>query len=75
MPGKDQTGPQGQGAGTGRGQGGCKSGIMEQGRIAIPSMAQGGLDGERSGHFGHCDVFTLVDVEDGEIKEVIAVPN
>ncbi len=48
---------------------------MEQGRIAIPSMAQGGLDGERSGHFGHCDVFTLVDVEDGEIKEVIAVPN
>ena len=48
---------------------------MEQGRIAIPSMAQGGLDGERSGHFGHCDVFTLVDVEDGGIKEVTTVPN
>ncbi len=48
---------------------------MEQGRIAIPSVAQGGLDGQRSGHFGHCDVFTLVDVEDGGIKEVTTVPN
>ncbi len=52
-----------------------ESDIMEQGRIAIPSTGQGGLDGERSGHFGHCDVFTLVDVEAGEIKEVTAVQN
>ena len=48
---------------------------MEDGRIAIPSMGSGGLDGQRSGHFGHCDVFTLVDVENGEIKSVTAVPN
>jgi len=48
---------------------------MEQGRIAIPSMGPGGLDGQRSGHFGHCDVFTMVDVENGEIKEVSTVPN
>jgi predicted Fe-Mo cluster-binding NifX family protein len=48
---------------------------MEKGRIAIPSMAPGGLDGERSGHFGHCDVFTFVDVEGGEIKGVTTVPN
>jgi len=48
---------------------------MENGRIAIPSAATGGLDGQRSGHFGHCDVFTLVDVEDGVIKEVTTVPN
>lgn len=48
---------------------------MKEGRIAIPSMAPGGLDGERSGHFGHCDVFTFVDVEDGEIKEVTTIPN
>jgi len=41
---------------------------MEKGRIAIPSVGTGGLDGERSGHFGHCDVFTMVDVEGGEIK-------
>ncbi|MBU1052310.1 MAG: NifB/NifX family molybdenum-iron cluster-binding protein [Proteobacteria bacterium] len=48
---------------------------MENGRIAIPSMEAGGLDGQRSGHFGHCDVFTLIDVEDGKIKSVSTVPN
>ena len=48
---------------------------MEEGRIAIPSMGTGGLDGERSGHFGHCDVFTMVDVENGEIKDVSIVQN
>jgi predicted Fe-Mo cluster-binding NifX family protein len=48
---------------------------MKEGRIAIPSMEQGGLGGVRAGHFGHCDVFTLVDVEDGKIKEVTTLPN
>lgn len=48
---------------------------MENGRIAIPSMGSGGLDGQRSGHFGHCDVFTLVDVTGGEIKNVSTIPN
>ena len=48
---------------------------MENSRLAIPSVAPGGLDGERSGHFGHCDVFTLVDVEGGKIVEVTTVPN
>jgi predicted Fe-Mo cluster-binding NifX family protein len=48
---------------------------MKNGRIAIPSVDIGGLDGQRSGHFGHCDVFTIVDVEDGEIKEVSTIPN
>ena len=48
---------------------------MQDGRIAIPSMEMGGLDGQRSGHFGHCDVFTLVDVESGEIKKVITISN
>ncbi len=48
---------------------------MQNGRIAIPSMGPGGLDGERSGHFGHCDVFTFVDVEEGEIKQVTTIPN
>jgi predicted Fe-Mo cluster-binding NifX family protein len=48
---------------------------MKNGRIAIPSVDNGGLDGQRSGHFGHCDVFTLVDVENGEIKEVSTIPN
>ena len=46
---------------------------MEEGRIAIPSIETGGLDGQRSGHFGHCDVFTLVDVKGGEIENVTTI--
>jgi len=48
---------------------------MENGRIAIPSTNNGGLDGQRSGHFGHCDVFTLVDVKEGKIQEVSIIPS
>ncbi len=48
---------------------------METIRIAVPSDGQGGLDGFRAGHFGHCDVFTLVDVENGKIKDVSIVAN
>ncbi len=48
---------------------------MENGRIAIPSNDQSGLEGTRSGHFGHCDVFTLVDVENSEIKKVSILQN
>ena len=48
---------------------------MENGRIAIPSNGQGGLDGTRAGHFGHCEVFTFVDVENGEIKNVSTLQN
>lgn len=43
--------------------------------LAVPSVGRGGLDGERSAHFGHCDCFTLVDVLDGEIEEVRIVEN
>jgi predicted Fe-Mo cluster-binding NifX family protein len=48
---------------------------MKNGRIAIPSNGEGGLKGTRAGHFGHCDVFTFVDVENGEIKEVTTLSN
>ena len=48
---------------------------MQNGRIAIPSMDMGGLDGIRSGHFGHCDTFTLVDVKDGVIASVSTIAN
>ena len=44
---------------------------MARESVAVPSMNPGGLDAPRSGHFGHCDVFTLVHVEDGAIKEVV----
>jgi predicted Fe-Mo cluster-binding NifX family protein len=48
---------------------------MKDGRIAIPSVGNGGLDGERSGHFGHCDVFTIIDVNNGVIEEVSTIKN
>jgi predicted Fe-Mo cluster-binding NifX family protein len=48
---------------------------METGRIAIPSVETGGLDGKRSGHFGHCDTFTLVDIKDGTIEKVSTIDN
>jgi predicted Fe-Mo cluster-binding NifX family protein len=48
---------------------------MKNGRIAVPSNGTGGLDGIRAGHFGHCDVFTCIDVENGEIKEVTILQN
>jgi predicted Fe-Mo cluster-binding NifX family protein len=48
---------------------------MRDGRIAVPSNGAGGLDGLRAGHFGHCDVFTCVDVENGQIKSVTTLQN
>jgi len=48
---------------------------MKNGRIAVPSMGNGGLDGQRSGHFGHCDVFTFIDVVDGQINQVSTLQN
>ncbi|MGL1932545.1 MAG: NifB/NifX family molybdenum-iron cluster-binding protein [Desulfotalea sp.] len=48
---------------------------MSEMRIAIPSNGEGGLEGTRAGHFGHCDVFTCIDVEDGAIKEVSIIKN
>jgi len=48
---------------------------MENGRIAVPSIENGGLDGVRAGHFGQCDVFTLIDVKDGNIETVSTLQN
>jgi predicted Fe-Mo cluster-binding NifX family protein len=44
-------------------------------RIAVPSNGSGGINGTRAGHFGHCDVFTLIDCENGEIVDVLTLPN
>ncbi|MBW1894771.1 MAG: NifB/NifX family molybdenum-iron cluster-binding protein [Deltaproteobacteria bacterium] len=48
---------------------------MEKVRIAVPSNGEGGMNGTRSGHFGHCDVFTFIDVEGGEVKTISTVQN
>lgn len=39
-------------------------------KIAVPSNAPGGLTGERSEHFGHCDLFTIVTLQGREIVAV-----
>lgn len=43
--------------------------------IAIPSMAPGGLDAPRSGHFGRCDAFTLVTLRGDTVVSTRVVPN
>ncbi len=48
---------------------------MIQARIAIPSENPGGLQTAIGAHFGHCDIYTIVDVKDGQISEVSTLPN
>ncbi len=48
---------------------------MEEYCLAVPSEAPGGIDSPRSGHFGHCPVFTLVRLRDGEIAETEVIEN
>jgi predicted Fe-Mo cluster-binding NifX family protein len=43
--------------------------------IAIPSENPGGLDAPLGAHFGHCDLYTLVQVDDGKINNVDVIPN
>jgi predicted Fe-Mo cluster-binding NifX family protein len=47
---------------------------MNQARIAIPSQLPGGLEAGVHGHFGRCDLYTLVDVQDGRIARVETLP-
>ena len=44
-------------------------------KLAVPTMGAADLASERSGHFGHCDCFTIVDIEDGEIKGTSELAN
>ncbi|MFW6080819.1 MAG: NifB/NifX family molybdenum-iron cluster-binding protein [Desulfosalsimonas sp.] len=43
--------------------------------IAIPSASPGGLEAPVESHFGHCEIYTLVSVENSRIKNVKTVPN
>lgn len=44
-------------------------------KLAVPTLGTASLDSERSGHFGRCDVFTVVDIVDGEITNVGCIDN
>ena len=48
---------------------------MEKVRIAVPSSNPGGLEAEVGAHFGHCDLYTIVDVEGGSVAQVSTLPN
>ncbi len=43
--------------------------------VAIPSSHPGGLEATLGAHFGHCDVYTLVSVENGEVGNVSVIPS
>jgi predicted Fe-Mo cluster-binding NifX family protein len=43
--------------------------------LAVPSENPGGLAANISGHFGHCDLFTLINIQEGKIASVDTVNN
>ena len=43
--------------------------------LAVPSKTPGGLDAEISEHFGHCDLFTLINIQEGKVASVDTVVN
>lgn len=49
--------------------------MSERTVLAVPSNGAGGLDAERAVHFGRCDCFTVVDIEDGAVSGVRIVQN
>ncbi len=48
---------------------------MNAARIAIPSTLPGGLEANVGAHFGHCDLYTVVDIKEGRITGVSTLPN
>lgn len=44
-------------------------------RLGIPSLRPGGLDADVSAHFGHCELFTAVELTGNEVKEVWTIDN
>lgn len=44
-------------------------------KLAVPSAAPGGLAADRSGHFGRCECFTVVDCAEGRAQNVTVVTN
>ena len=48
---------------------------METITIAIPSELPGGLDAAVGQHFGHCDIYTVVEALDGKIIDIRTLPN
>ncbi|MBU0946237.1 MAG: dinitrogenase iron-molybdenum cofactor biosynthesis protein [Proteobacteria bacterium] len=43
---------------------------MSSYKVAVPSNNPGGMEAGRSDHFGHSDVFTLLEVEDNKVVNI-----
>jgi predicted Fe-Mo cluster-binding NifX family protein len=44
-------------------------------KIAIPSMSKEGMESDVCAHFGSCEYFTIIDVDEKAIKSIEAVSN
>lgn len=43
---------------------------METIKVAVPSALPGGMDAPLDKHFGHCGVYTIVDIDKGAVSAV-----
>lgn len=43
--------------------------------LAVPSVQPGGLDAGMGMHFGHCDLYTIVELEDGAVTGHSTLPS
>ena len=43
--------------------------------IAVPSESPGGLDAGLGAHFGHCELYTLITLDGGQVSAVNVIPN
>lgn len=48
---------------------------MDKKLIAVPSSMPGGMEAPLGQHFGHCDLYTVIEIENGEIGKVATLPN
>ena len=48
---------------------------METTIVAIPSENPGGLEAQVGEHFGHCELYTLVEIRNGAVHAVTTLPN
>ena len=44
-------------------------------RLAIPADSDAGLEAQRSGHFGKCAYYTLIDIKDQKVQQVAPLQN
>ena len=48
---------------------------MDTMKLAVPTMGKAWLKSKRSGHFGRCDCFTIVEMREGDILAIEELDN